>query len=272
MDLIKHILREELIKEINDIYNGSSSIPQSLLNKKWGSFSLREMLEYDTARERINYCNNTLKRLGSGQRRIVYQLNDKYVLKVTRGSHRFQSKNEYDTAALMSDRLDIFPRVLYTSPDFTWSINEYAKPIDDAACQRILGIPLLQKDTNTPSLEGFQLWAETKARQNSRDANSFKQNMVKRNGCEAIYENLIKTNKWFKLLYRLELSQRGDTTYGTDLNPFGYEFQYDNLGVVNRNGKEMIVILDSGFIKPFDTRKLKSKHNIDSYQINDSFY
>jgi len=276
-DIIKNsvtrILKENEQSEINDIYNSKNVIGMEnnnpLLDKNWGNgFSLRQFVNIRNISDRIDYCYETLEPIGQGKRRACFFLNNKYVLKITKGDHRYQTKNEYDTSLLMNG-IDIFPRIIYQSPDFTWSIVEYARPMTEEDCQTLLGLPISSLRPNEPSLQGFQLWAETKARQPKRQIDNYPSSYyaVEKHNCDAIYSKLAKEHPWFKQLYKLENSQRGDLDFGTDLNNGAYGLREDAFGVVNRNGKDMIVISDIGFIKPFDTRKIKRKYGIDSPQV-----
>lgn len=270
---VKRILKENDQFEINDIYNSKNLTDMEnsnpLLNKDWGNgFSLRQFVNIRDIDSRIRYCYNTLQSIGEGKRRACFFLNNKYALKITKGNHRYQTKNEYDTSLLMNG-IDIFPRIIYQSPDFTWSIVEYARHMTEKDCQNILGLPISSLKANVPSLQGFQLWAETKGRQPSRQKHHYPSSYdaMQRNNCDAIYSKLAKEHPWFKQLYKLEISQRGDLDFGTDLNNGAYGLRKDAFGVVNRNGKDTIVISDIGFVKPFDTRKIKKKYGIDSPQV-----
>lgn len=255
-----------MIREINDIYNGKIQDKDCpFLNKVFDNgFTIAEMLQYNSPDERCRYASTHLRCIGHGLRRVVFDLG-KYVLKLTRGEHRYQSKNEYDTNLLSGEFSELFPHTIYQSRDFSWSIVEKVEPITNDKCQQILGVDLTSHSPNIPSIEGFQLWAETKARQVSRQSPN-KVRMVNRQDND-VYAKLLKTNPWFKALYRLELSQRSNLDYGTDLNPSGTDFTPSNLGVATRNGKECVVILDAGFIKPFDTRKIEKKYGIKSLQM-----
>lgn len=254
--IINESINNYIIKEVNNVYNKNARLNDEtcpFLDKVFGDgFTIREMLQYNTAYDRIDYASEFLESLGSGVRRTCFKLNDKYVLKLTNGNHRWQSKNEYDTALLMSGGYDIFPRVIYQSQDFTWSINEYARPISDNECESILGMPMESNDPSEPSLEGFQMWAETKARRSKQSR--YKQRMVNDGGCENYYINMMKRQPFLQTLYKLEQHQSNDLDYGTDLNPTGNDFRPSNLGVVDRNGKPTIVLLDGGFIKPFPVK------------------
>lgn len=265
-EVISKILKENLDYEINDIYNGKMKDSDNpLLNKVWDNgFTLAEMLKSDDPMHRINYASSKLKYIGSGARRTTFILNDKYILKLANSENRYQTKNEYDSALLMTDRNDIFPRLVYQSNDFSWSIYERAYPLNDSTCYEILGIPLNSYNFSEPSLESFQLWAETKAKQ-YKNQEGLKNAIVRRGPDDSVYISLMKSHPFLKQLLNVERISRGNDL-GTDLNDNG-AFRRDNLGYVIRNGKKHIVILDAGTIKPFDTRKLKDKYGIESMQV-----
>ena len=268
---VKRILKENDQSEINDIYNSKNLTDMEntnpLLNKVWGNgFTLKRLISFKTYEDRIDYCKQTLDFVGSGERRVCFRLNDKYVLKVTRGEHRWQTKNEYDTTFLMNG-IDIFTHTIYQSPDFTWSIVEYARPMTEEDCERILGIPQDGLNPNEPSLQGFQLWAQTKGRQKQKQLDRFPYSYyaVQKNNCEEFYRKLAKEHPWFKQLYKLEISQRSNLLQGTDLNDFDSGLRTSAFGVLKRNGKDTIVISDFGFIKPFpfEPQKVNPKNDSD---------
>lgn len=276
---IQRFLIENSVEEVNDIYNGNIQDRDCpFFNKVWNNgFTIAEMVQYDDPDDRIDYAYNHLDYLGSGIRRCAFKLNDKYVLKLAKGWHRFQTKNEYDTDLLLSGKYDLFPRIIYQSRDFTWTISEYARPLQgDGECEKLLGIPLWSQAESDPSLEGFQLWAETRGRQASREkithlhqndvpmnANAYMMNVKyaeNKYPCDDIYYSLTKTNPWFKQLFELERHSRGDLRFGTDIAHGGGDFQGNAFGVVNRNGKPTVVFMDAGFIKPFDILKTQAKY------------
>ena len=263
------------ICEVNDIYNSQRNDEDyAILDKVFGhGFTLREMTKYNDFEDRVEYASEHLPEINSGKRRAVFALNDKYVLKMTLGDHRYQSKNEYDASLLMNTS-SLMPRIYHEARDFSWAIVERARPLTDNDCQRILGLNIYADENSDgaiePSLQGFQIWAETQSRQKSRQSRS-KLSFIDRESYNfPLYAKLAATNPWFKEWMKLERSQRADTEYGVDLSLGGYDFRGENLGVVNRNGKDTIVLIDGGFVKPYDTRKLKSKFNIDSPGVENS--
>lgn len=269
-EIVSRNIRKFLVSEVNDIYNGNGILSDRncpFLNKEFDNgFKISDMLSYENASDRIRYAESKLENIGSGKRRTAFKLNDNYVLKLTNGNHRWQTKNEYDTELLMSGRFPLFPRVIYQSEDFTWTISERARPLRNGDCERIIGMPMYSNGYDEPSLEGFQLWAETKGRGMSNQSARRLNDMPDDDVC-AYYERLSKTNPWFKALLGLETHQRNDIDYGTDLNTDDDGFRGENLGVVNRDGKDTIVLLDSGFIKPFSIR-----HAIKAKGMEKPFY
>lgn len=262
---------KESIDEVNDLYNSKrpdSSCP--FMDKVYGNgFTLVEMLQYDDFSERVEYAAEHLPVIGYGKRRGVFVLNDKLALKLTLGEHRWQSKNEYDSALLLGNLSDLLPRILYEARDFSWCICERAEALTEAKCQKILGLTIYYNDEGEPSLQGFQLWAETQGRQKSRQS-SWKMGYYEQDSHNhSYYMELYKKNPWFKKWVELERSQRADTEYGTDLSLGGGDFRAENLGVVKRGGKETVVLIDAGFVKPYDTRKLSQRYGIQSPTIGE---
>lgn len=243
-------LTENEMGEYNDVYHSKVLNDENcpLLDKVFGNgFTIREMLNkfYDFE-DRINYACKYLEPLGKGIRRTVFALDDKYVLKLTNGSHTYQTQNEYNFSTC--GNVDILPRIIYQSQDFTWSVIERAFPLTDDLCEKILGVDLYDYDEDIPSLDGFQKWAEAKANHEDIDRET-----------DIMYGNLLHTNPFFEKLYKVENLQRG-ADLGSDLRSFGI-LRGDNLGVVNRNGNLEVVFVDGGFLSHWggDIRKLPNK-------------
>lgn len=266
--IISRVINDFIISEVNDVYHQNKLTDDNcpFLNKEFGNgFRISDMIKQNTAMGRIDYASQYLQCLGQGKRRTVFKLNDKLILKLTNGNHRYQTKNEYDTELLMSEKFKLFPKIYYQSKDFTWTISEFVQPLDSSTAEQILGMPLeAHGDFTEPSLEGFQAWAETMARRRYQDPYTANRRQPN-DECAKVYKNLLKSNEWFKALYNLEIHQKHDKNYGTDLFD-GCSFRPENLGVVDRGGKPWIVILDSGFIMPFRLGK-----HIESDELNKRF-
>lgn len=203
-------------------------------------FALSRLDDIKDFGQRIIYCNQYLgEPVGSGADRLVFEVGDDTIIKILKhGSNLNQNFEEYQNYVTVKrkypDLVPLFPKVYQIAKDYTWIEEEKVIPVNSSDIKKVLGIPLYVRDG--VSLAGFIDWAENPSIEgelpNTINFRGFENNE------EYVeeYEELMRINPWFKLLYRyIELCD-----YATDLHS-------DNFGLAERDGKPYIVILDSGF-------------------------
>ena len=111
------------------------------------NFDLEKFKQLTSFKQRVDYCNSTLKKLGAGSSRIVYLVDDKTVLKLAK-SQKGVAQNEVEIGASDTYYSDITAEVFDYDENSLWLEMELAKPINKARFQQILGY----------SVEDFGKW------------------------------------------------------------------------------------------------------------------
>lgn len=209
----------------------------------------------------INYCKKWLGEPDSrGSSRMVFTLSDSLVLKLAYGDNYQagieQNKIEYMVYQQMNTPL--LPRIFYHDKKFTFLICEHVVPAKDIDFEQLLGLPFFEN-----------------YKQQSRDIKSMssKHGGDYEIGFDQYFDNIkpigeknIKTNVNL-IMYYIE------SNYALDEHLFDVNIEQaiartpwleelkelvrktkmtdlckpNNFGMVNRDGKPMLVILDSGF-------------------------
>ena len=92
--------------------------------------------------KRSQYCNNTLQRITSGSSRIVYVINDNFVLKLAKNTKGLeQNETEADWS-----KHDWYGNILTDVPEYdeynAWIISERAKRISQSRFKQLIGYSL----------------------------------------------------------------------------------------------------------------------------------
>lgn len=209
-------------------------------------FSLKTLktMDWENCQELDAYCQRCgLHRLGSGIGRNVYALDDRLVIKIARGSH---DQNEAEVFAYrnMSDDLKEMVPVVF---DYDkrhlrpmWVITERVLPASYADFKKLLGIDFGSyqsqndiKDMNN-DLKSYEKYPNKETNTNI-NLMMFLEDYGE--GDLSLYMYELKHDKWLNTLCKM-LNQ-GFVSY--------YELEnIENWGLVHRNGKTTIVILDTG--------------------------
>ncbi len=111
------------------------------------NFDLEKFKQLTSFKQRVDYCNSTLRKLGSGSSRIVYLVDDKTVLKLAKNQKGI-AQNEVEIGASDTYYSDITAEVFDYDENSLWLEMELAKPINKARFQQILGY----------TVENFGIW------------------------------------------------------------------------------------------------------------------
>jgi hypothetical protein len=103
------------------------------------SFDLKTFENIKSFKKRYIYAKEHLKRLGAGSSRIVFELNDKFVLKIARNMKGI-AQNEFE-CSLMNDYMapDFLTKVKDCDDKSFYIIAEKAKPMTKTIWRRITG-------------------------------------------------------------------------------------------------------------------------------------
>lgn len=103
------------------------------------NFDLNHFKSLKTYKERVTYCNDTLKKIGVGSSRIVYQIDNKTVLKLAKNSKGIEQNLTEADGTLNYWYGDIIAQVLESHPDDLWIESELAKKITPNRFKQLKG-------------------------------------------------------------------------------------------------------------------------------------
>jgi len=238
---------------------------QYLLLKEYmqDGFSYETLSSLPTSNKKYKYCCKYLgEPVGRGIARAVFDVDEETVLKINISSyHDNSNQNEWNNVAKLSAKFDIFPKYYKHADDFSWITCESVLPMDMADCEVILGIPfctnshseiygwnpdyekyIVNEIRDNVTLEGFIWWAEQRA-WHSKYLSGKLEIIFKHFTDKEIRKINLKfmalmkgpNGKWFKDLYKYIIMTGGSS-----------DLHKGNFGMARRNGKEVLVIIDSG--------------------------
>jgi hypothetical protein len=225
--------------------------------------------DWNDWRLQYDYCIKWLGEPdGKGSSRCVFTLNDNYVLKLAyekRAAGIVQNHIEYNI--FKETNSPLLPKILYCDENFTYLVVENVLPIKMEDFEYILGMTYngfyqqhSKKEPISQSKEGdikigfndyFKNLKDYHENDNECSVMDIIDYIVDKYvsnefGRIQYYENYISNNIWLKELKELVIK-----TKMTDLH-------FNNFGIVNRDGKPMIVVLDSGCNKEIYKRYYKN--------------
>lgn len=190
------------------------------------NFSLNEFINLNTYAKRIKYCQERLKRISSGSSRIVYQIDNEKVLKIAKnkkGIAQNIAENDY-----VIQTHDIVAKVFEADNNGLFNEMELANRVNQTIFKKILGFDF----NNMYSYLSYAVKRLTSP-PNFRHDIKTKEEI-----------NFINNNEW--------LNELADLVAETNM-PIGDLCKLDSYGIVNRNGKQYIVLIDYGLTnKIFD--------------------
>tara|TARA_Y100000389_G_scaffold116459_1_gene113615 strand:- start:214 stop:915 length:702 start_codon:yes stop_codon:yes gene_type:complete len=219
--IIKKLLREGLMftSELNE--DAFNVIETELLEDYSNSFSIDEFKKLNSFASRVKYCEEHLKRISSGSSRIVYKIDDEKVLKLAKNKKGL-AQNEIEIEySQYQDINDITARVFDIDANNLWIEMELARRL---------------KTSDFLKITGFE-WKDYVAaiHNHGEDANAIGKRqyidldpdiaeaMWEDDFCDAMFDYL----GYFKI-------------------PVGDLKRTSTYGVVKRDGKDTVVMIDYG--------------------------
>jgi len=235
-------LKEEQLKLLGEGYQNS--------------FSFEELSSIGNEKMRYEYCVKHLGNpIGEGSSRVVFTLTDNHVLKLAFKNQYFsnlangvgEKQNEQEFSLYNEFNTPILPKVLYCDKNYHYIVCENVLPAEPEDFEKILGIPFYhwykQNSTGNETI-GFNKYFKNIKKENELynevsvlDVLEYLESnyAVDEPMYDEKIEYLIHSTTWFKELEEF-VSESGISDYS----------DIENFGMVNRNGKEMIVLLDTG--------------------------
>ena len=213
----------------------------------------------DNLKTQYAYCVKYLgEPFSNGSTRYVFTLSDNTVLKLARcGAGVEQNEHEYDVFN-ESNKSDLLTRIFAVDDDlFTWMVSEAVLPAEEEDFEKILGMPYY--DSYLQDSQKTLDYSSKNRGDHKVGYNKYFDNLIPF-GTEAdicvegvidymqgfgpgdidpnVYDEVIRNNEWFTKVDNLLKSL--PTKYRM------VDLFIGNFGIVNRNGNQELVILDSG--------------------------
>ena len=184
-------------------------------------FSLEELSEIQSFRDRFNYCTQHLgKHIGKGSSRATFQIDDEKVLKLAWNNKGLAQNIEEERTYNAS----IFPKVYDYDEDGKWIISEFVLPATSQDFKQCFGM----------SFQQFVSFISASCKYRFGGS----------------YWNAMPENVWISYLENNEELYEFDEYIGNYGNykftPVGDMRRLCNYGLTQRNGEATIVLLDSG--------------------------
>lgn len=239
------------IKITESQYNDILNDPLLDNNNEPENFSLKVLRDtyWEDSWELIAYCDRCgLSRLGNGIGRIVYALDDRLVLKIINGNGNYrQNESEVFSFTEMSPELrEMVPVIFAYDKNHTrpmWIISERVLTATYADFTKILGFTFGGWTSNQDKKDEINDLKTYEKYQNQSEQKKFDLCMFlddyeyNRESFYGEYKEIIKNSHWIQKLLRILNRGFVGASELTLIN---------NWGLVQRNGKPCIVILDIG--------------------------
>ena len=169
------------------------------------SFDIKELVKITTFKERVNYCNQTLKYIAQGSSRRVYDLPDgKHVLKLAKNKKGIaQNEEEYDIG---SYPIDIIAKVNYTDmldDNILFVVMEKAEKISEQDFLKLSGFRLDEFNDICNSKGEYEIFNKfDKYKLDNEIKQSFRDNVldyIVSSGLD-VYGDLKVLNHWGKVI------------------------------------------------------------------------
>ena len=240
------------------IININESQKKRLFEAYDGKFSFDELDKQEDLGNMDYYCYKHLgNSFAQGSSRVVYMLSDNFVLKLAYNKAGIE-QNKLEFERYYKTKSKLFPIVYDHSKNFEYIVCENVVQADDVDFEKILGIPYegSWKQDSIPEKNSFSIyggdmeigynkyfdnikyeddgWDEPTA--SDIIAYLERRFILKTDEPDEYCDNIINRIPWFKELEKLIKNEQI-----CDLDVIS------NFGIVNRDGKPFIVIIDSGF-------------------------
>lgn len=190
-------------------------------------FNLQTLSSIRSFAGKLKYCKQMLgPTFGSGSSRVIFEIDDNKVLKLAKNQKGIaQNEFEDDTSRYGS----IVVKVFDCADDYTWLVEENCIPAKEKDFEQILGIPF---ETYCDLVKhSFNRYCR-----NGRQANTYILSPIE---CDRLLDQLYEQDEYGFIPQLFNLM--GDYQL-----PWGDLTRISTYGMVNRDGKPEIVVIDSG--------------------------
>jgi hypothetical protein len=241
---IKHL--DDLAKKAKE--SGKSERNKELEEESTGvnypeGFDLEHFSTLTKYRDRVKYCNGTLTRIKGGSSRTVYKIDQNKVLKLAHNSKGIDQNDEEANGYIQEYHEVVTKLYAEDTKNGWWIISEYGEPLHPNRFESIVGIPFGE----------YSQYLHFYAR-NSSDQKKLRDE-AKNYATPEIIEKC-EGNDWVGEVIELVSNTN---KYILDLA------KIDAYGLVKRNGKDSVVIVDYGLNNPV----AKEKYNLNIQEDSD---
>ena len=200
-------------------------------------FSFEHLKTLKSFKQKKEYIESMLQKIGAGSSRIVYQVDNEKVLKLAKNRKGLaQNEVEYNNA---SDDLDCFSKIYNFDSEGYWIEAEIAKKCKPSDVKRLYGISFDQ--LRAFIAESVYEYAD------NRERIILKGIIRQYNGSNESLLQLYYDEKLPEQLYDfLDSLHYYLSNYQPRYNEVADYFRLANWGIVTRNAQESMVIIDSG--------------------------
>lgn len=183
-------------------------------------FNLQKLSSLPSFNQRIQYCQQNLQRVSSGTSRIVYVYDEGHVLKLAKNPKGLEQNLTEADGYIQDAFTDIVANVTNYDQNDRWILVERAQKVRISDFPQLLGVDF-------KTVEKFAQWMQNEIRPN-RWLTSMSDEEAR---------ELVNKVPFFGELH--------DMVRSMDMSPgdFGRLSSY---GIVNRNGKKVLVLIDYG--------------------------
>ena len=215
MRISENILSQLIRESITRVLKEGAEKPQR--------FSLQELDSITTFKGRLEYCRRMLgKSIGSGSARICFNIGNGHILKLAKDRKGLaQNEFEEDTSRMSSAVVEVYD----VAGNYTWIVEELCQPATEDDFEYILGIPFI----TFCDLVRYQYNVY------GRSSQELKLFSINKEEAQALLEQIGSgfIHELMRLMADYEL-------------PCGDLLRVSSYGIVNRDGGEDIVLIDSG--------------------------
>lgn len=231
---------------INDIQE--NKLKKYLVKEAMGDeFSFETLRSLPTFISRKKYCDMYLGyHVGKGSSRIVYQIDDNKVLKLA-WNQKGIAQNREEFSFSQEWLVDVTPEVFNEMSDienYTYITSEYVLPAKEKDFKEVFGINFRQFQTLVITVAGWYDYKLSRYHQTFTDEEINKISDFNIDICQFI--NYISNYQ----------------------PPIGDMLRLINYGLVNREGKLMIVLLDSGLTEDIYNQYYKKKNMYENIAVH----
>ena len=141
-NFIKSLKRPGNEALIESVLKGYKSIFESIQYPP--DFDVNELKNINNFAARIRYVQSHLKRIGSGSARIVYEIDDKHVLKLAKNKKGIAQNYVESDWGLHRMYGNILPELIEIDEDNLWLIVEKANKITKKEFEKLTGVDFLE--------------------------------------------------------------------------------------------------------------------------------